>query len=210
MYEIFRQVMQELEKLLGREHPDILLSEYHLADVIRKQGLYKAAEKISRQKLQVQERVLGPKHPSTLTSMNSLATLLHCQGKHDEAETMHRQALGVKEVVLGSGHPSTLAIMNNLAAVLRSQGKYDEAGRWGFKRWCWTQSNLQWDNQGVQQGYWLCGRGGTVVCIGQLITKIIHHIISALSYLQKPEAYHNGAHHNAEAVRALRSDNGTW
>lgn len=36
-----------------------------------------------------------------------------------------------------------------------------------------------------------------------LITKIIYHIRSALSYILKLEAYFNGEYHNGEAVRAL-------
>ncbi|OBT47133.1 hypothetical protein VE00_03127 [Pseudogymnoascus sp. WSF 3629] len=124
---IFRQVMQEWEKLLGPEHPDTLLSEYHLADMLYRQGRYKAAEKMSRQTLHVQKRVLGPRHQDTLSSMDSLAVILAGQGRYKAAEKLSRQTLQVQEKVLGSEHPDTLTSMSNLARVLRSQGKYDEA-----------------------------------------------------------------------------------
>ena len=116
------------QELLGKEHPDTLVTMNNLAVVLRRRGKYEEAEEMHRQALGPQETVLGKENPDTLTSMNNLALVLGDQGKYEEAEEMHRQALGLQETVLGKEHPDTLTSMNNnLVTVLRDQGKYKEA-----------------------------------------------------------------------------------
>ena len=117
------------EKILGKEHPNTLISMNNLAEVLSSQGNYKEAERIHRQALALKERVLGKEHPDTLGSINNLALVLSSQGNYKEAERIHRQALALKERVLGKEHPDTLGSMNNLAEVLSSQGNYKEAER---------------------------------------------------------------------------------
>jgi tetratricopeptide (TPR) repeat protein len=114
-------------KVLGKEHPDTLMSMNDLASLLESQGKYDEAEPIYRQTLQLSEKVLGKEHPGTLTSINNLAFLLESQGKYDEAEPIYRQTLQLTQKVLGKEHPDTLISMNNLASLLVSQGKYDEA-----------------------------------------------------------------------------------
>ena len=118
---------RNIEKMLGKEHPDTLTSIHKLAFVLSEQGSYKEAEQIHRQALALIETVLGKEHPHTLTSMNNLALVLSEQGSYKEAEQIHRQALALIETVLGKEHPHTLTSMNNLALVLSEQGSYKEA-----------------------------------------------------------------------------------
>jgi tetratricopeptide (TPR) repeat protein len=122
-----RQTLQLKETVLGKEHPDTLMSMNNLAESLRQQGKYADAEAMHRQTLQLKETVLGKDHPRTLMSMMNLANSLLQQGKFVEAEVMHRQTLQLKETVLGKEHPDTLDSMNNLAISLRQQGKYAEA-----------------------------------------------------------------------------------
>jgi tetratricopeptide (TPR) repeat protein len=113
--------------VLGKDHPDSLMSMMNLAISLHQQGKYAEAEAMNRQTLQLQETVLGKEHPETLTSISNLAISLGYQGKYAEAEAMHRQMLQLKETVLGKDHPDTLRSINNLAESLRQQGKYAEA-----------------------------------------------------------------------------------
>jgi tetratricopeptide (TPR) repeat protein len=115
------------EEVLGKEHPDTLISTNNFALLLLNQGKYDEAEPLYRQTLALRGKVLGREHPDTLMSMNNLALLLDYQGKYDEAEPMYRQTLALTERVLGKEHPNTLLSMNNLALLLGSQGKYDEA-----------------------------------------------------------------------------------
>lgn len=95
-----------------------------LALVLRDEGDYKVAEKISRRALNGREKVLGVEHPSTLTSVNNLSSVLASQGKYKAAEEIHRRALDGWEKALGVAHPSTLSSASNLALVLQHQRKY--------------------------------------------------------------------------------------
>ncbi|KAF2184996.1 TPR-like protein [Zopfia rhizophila CBS 207.26] len=125
--QLFRQTLQLLENVLGKEHPDTLMSMTGLAISLRQQGKFAEAEAMDRQTLQLKEKVLGKEHPDTLMGMTGLASSLRQQGKFAEAEAMDRQALQLKEKVLGKEHPNTLMDMTGLASSLRQQGKFAEA-----------------------------------------------------------------------------------
>jgi len=71
-----RRALGGREKVLGPEHPHMLLSVISLAWVLRDQGKYEAAEEMNRRALDVGERILGPEHPDTLTSVSRLAGVL--------------------------------------------------------------------------------------------------------------------------------------
>ncbi|RYP18335.1 hypothetical protein DL767_009855 [Monosporascus sp. MG133] len=125
--QMHRQTSELRETVLGRKHPDTLMSMDGLAESLRGQGKYKEAEQMHRQVLELRETVLGREHPDTLTSMNNLALVLISQGKCKEAEPMHRQILKLREAFLGRKHPDTFISMDGLAESLRGQGKYKEA-----------------------------------------------------------------------------------
>ncbi|KAI1506280.1 hypothetical protein F5X99DRAFT_129304 [Biscogniauxia marginata] len=110
--QMHRQTLELRERVLGKEHPNTLISINNLAKVLRSQGKYEEAEQMHRQTLELRERVLGREHPNTLTSMNNLVEVLRSQGKYEKAEQMHRQTLELRERVLGREHPNTLDSIN--------------------------------------------------------------------------------------------------
>ncbi|KAJ9656262.1 hypothetical protein H2201_008594 [Coniosporium apollinis] len=71
-----RQTLAAREKVLGKEHPDTLMSMNNLAVVLGSQGKYGEAEAMHKQALTGYEKVLVKEHPSTLTSMSNLADVL--------------------------------------------------------------------------------------------------------------------------------------
>ncbi|CAN9346536.1 unnamed protein product [Alternaria alternata] len=133
------------QEVLGREHPDTLVSVDKLGLVLLGQGRYEEAEAMQRRALEGSEKVLGREHPHTNISLkgsekvldrqhpdtilivNDFGLLLERQGKYDEAEAMHRRALQGYENALGQEHPYTLSSVNNLGSVLSRQGEYAEA-----------------------------------------------------------------------------------
>jgi tetratricopeptide (TPR) repeat protein len=122
-----RRTLAGCEKVLGKEHPDTLISMSNLALVLDRQGKYADAEEMNRRTLATSEKVLGKEHPDTLTSMSNLALVLDRQGKYADAEEMNRRTLATSEKVLGKEHPDTLISMSNLAGMLDRQGKYADA-----------------------------------------------------------------------------------
>jgi tetratricopeptide (TPR) repeat protein len=83
---MYRQTLQLKETLLGKDHPDTLMSMMGLATSLSQYGKYTEAEAMDRQTLQLRETVLGKDHPDTLMSINNLAISLRQQGKYAEAE----------------------------------------------------------------------------------------------------------------------------
>ena len=77
--------------MLGKDHPDTLVSMRNLATSLSQQGKYAEAEAMNRQTLKLQEEVLGKDHPDTLISMSNLAGSLRQQGKYAEAEALARE-----------------------------------------------------------------------------------------------------------------------
>jgi tetratricopeptide (TPR) repeat protein len=122
-----RQLLEQREKVLGKEHPSTLVSMNGVAQALSDRGKYAEAEVMHRETLALREKVSGKEHPSTLVSMNEVAQALSSQGKYAEAEVMHRETLALREKVSGKEHPETLVITNNLAQTLSRQGKYAEA-----------------------------------------------------------------------------------
>ena len=110
-----RSSLEIREKVLGREHPDTLISVSQLGSVLSRQGKYEEAEAMHRRALERREKMLGREHPDTLTSVSNVGSVLERQGKYEEAEAMHRRALEGYEKVLGREHPDTLTSVYCLA-----------------------------------------------------------------------------------------------
>ncbi|KIW28949.1 uncharacterized protein PV07_04800 [Cladophialophora immunda] len=125
--ELYRIALTEMEKILGREHPETLQTLDSLASVLRNQGKYKDAFKASERALRCRERKLGNMHQDTLKTLDHMALALQGQGNYKEAEIQHKDVLDRKEKLLGKEHVDTLESLNNLALTLRSEGQYAAA-----------------------------------------------------------------------------------
>jgi hypothetical protein len=125
--ELFVQVKETREKVLGSEHPDTLVSMANLASTIADQGRKTEAEGLFKAVLEVQKRVLGEDHRSTMTSMNSLASTIAAQGRWGEAEEMFLLVTDKRKRVLGENDVHTLDSMSNLAWIYRMQRLWKKA-----------------------------------------------------------------------------------
>jgi Tfp pilus assembly protein PilF len=68
--------MEAREKVLGREHPDTIVSVNNLGLVLGNRGKYEEAEVMHRRALEAREEVREREHPDTLTSVSKLGSLL--------------------------------------------------------------------------------------------------------------------------------------
>jgi nephrocystin-3 len=118
---ILRRALNIRKNALGLEHSDTADSFNNLADLLRLQGNYKAAEPLQRRDLAICKKVLGPEHPNTATSLNNLGLLLHKMCDYEGAESLHRRALSIYEKTLGPEHPLTANSLHNLAGALRDK-----------------------------------------------------------------------------------------
>jgi len=118
---------EDLERLLGPDHPDALNARNSLAAAYLAAGRVTEAIPLFEQVLDVQQRTLGPSQPATLTSQNNLASAYQDAGRTDEAIRLYELNLEARERLLGPEHPSTLTSRGNLAAAYLAAGRVTEA-----------------------------------------------------------------------------------
>ena len=118
---------EDLERLLGPEHPDTLNSRNSLAAAYLAAGRVAEAIPLFEQILAVRQRMLGPDDPETLISQNNLASAYQDAGRTAEAIRLYELNLETQERLLGPDHPSTLNSRGNLAAAYRDGGRVAEA-----------------------------------------------------------------------------------
>jgi tetratricopeptide (TPR) repeat protein len=128
---IAESLLADQERVLGRDHPDILATRNNLANAYRDAGRTAEAITLHEQNLTDRERALGRDHPETLRARNNVAAAYQDAGRTAEAITLHEQNLTDRERVLGRDHPETLATRNNLAAAYQDAGRTAEAADLG-------------------------------------------------------------------------------
>jgi hypothetical protein len=72
---MFRQVLTDQERLLGREHPATLGTCHRLAEIIASQGRNGEAEQMFRETLTAREKLLGGHHPDTICTRTQLSRI---------------------------------------------------------------------------------------------------------------------------------------
>ena len=74
--EIYRRVLAVRGKILGKEHPDTLLSVYCLAHSLHQQKQYKEAEVLYQRAYAGMKKVFGEKHPTTEICLQNYSSML--------------------------------------------------------------------------------------------------------------------------------------
>ena len=118
---------EDLERLLGPEHPDTLNSRNSLAAAYLAAGRVAEAIPFFEQILAVRQRILGPDDSETLVSQNNLASAYQDAGRTAEAIRLYELNLEIRERLLGPDHPNTLNSRSNLAAAYRDGDRVAEA-----------------------------------------------------------------------------------
>ena len=118
---------EDLERLLGPDHPDALNSRNSLAAAYLAAGRMAEAIPLFEQILAVRQRMLGPDDLETLISQNNLASAYQDAGRTAEAIRLYELNLQTRERLLGPDHPSTLNSRGNLAAAYRVGDRVAEA-----------------------------------------------------------------------------------
>ena len=70
---LFAELLPDLERVLGRDHPDTLTTRNNIASWTGEVGDAREALRLFTALLPDQERVLGRDHPDTLTTRNNIA-----------------------------------------------------------------------------------------------------------------------------------------
>ena len=77
----YQKALAILEKVLGKEHPDIAMTYNNIAGVYQAQGDYPQALAFYQKALAIREKVLGKEHPDIAMTYNNLALVYQAQGR---------------------------------------------------------------------------------------------------------------------------------
>lgn len=106
-----RRATDKGEKVLGREHPNILESVHDPVDTLLPQGECEVAGGTFQQVLSRRENGEEGEYPDNLDSILYPSSSLLGRGKYRAAEALLRRTVEVSERVLGNEHPKTRAII---------------------------------------------------------------------------------------------------
>jgi len=115
------------ERAFGKNHTNVAIFIYKLAECYRTLGDYAKAEPLYNRALAIWEKALGRDHPHVAMSLNNLAQIYKSLGDYSKAESLLKRALDIREKTLGPDHPNVATCLNNLADLYHSLGNYEKA-----------------------------------------------------------------------------------
>lgn len=107
---------------LGSDHPQTLRLQFHIANVLRSQGLLRESRELDTFVLERQRAVLGPAHPHALMTANGLAADLRALGEFHEALVADRETYETFRKQFGRDYQRTMVAAHNLGCSLRLVG----------------------------------------------------------------------------------------
>ncbi|WP_433365436.1 tetratricopeptide repeat protein [Actinoplanes sp. CA-142083] len=128
--QLFRQVLEARERVLGRDHSDTLTTMHSLATVLQVAG--RAAEAVQLLEAVLAGRVgrLGRADPATLSTRHSLAYARQAAGGRDWLQAAERdfgEVLASRNALFGPAHPNTLITSHNVAWLEQAKGHFGVA-----------------------------------------------------------------------------------
>jgi hypothetical protein len=72
---LFQQLLPDQERVLGRDHPETLITRNNIAFLTEERGRPEEALRLYQELLPDQERVLGRDHPGSLTTRRDIQRL---------------------------------------------------------------------------------------------------------------------------------------
>jgi eukaryotic-like serine/threonine-protein kinase len=108
-------------------HPDRIIAEARLAEVLLAQNRINEAGAIFEKSLDSQRELYGEDSQQVASVLDSLALVRRAQGKLEQAEDYARRAVIASERSAGNDNYSTAYLRASLAALLERRGKYVEA-----------------------------------------------------------------------------------
>jgi tetratricopeptide (TPR) repeat protein len=99
----------------------------NLAELARRRGNAKEAERLFLRALAVKEVGLGRDHPDVATTLNNLAQVYVAQQREAEAVPLLERSLAIQEAALDDEHPALRRTLTTLAEVYRRLGRDDDA-----------------------------------------------------------------------------------
>lgn len=124
---VAQQAVEQAEKQLGSEHPDLAQRLDNLAFTFRIQEKFAEAELPVRRALEMREHIFGKDDPDICQSLTNLAVLFEAQNRLSEVEPILLRGLNIRERAFGAQHPAVGQSLHDLAKLYKQQARMDEA-----------------------------------------------------------------------------------
>jgi tetratricopeptide (TPR) repeat protein len=127
---LFERGREILQKNLGNESKDVVVSLTGLADVAEQQGKYSEAEQLLVQALEASRKIYGEPHQQVALSESALGALYLVWGKNSESIKLYEQSLKTFESTVGKSNPNDPVIAQvlvNLSVLYTKVGRYSDA-----------------------------------------------------------------------------------
>lgn len=116
-----------MEKLFGRDHPEIATNLTALAANYIAQKRFAEAEPLLSRALAIREKTLGADNPETAWTLSTLGDFYSKQGRFADAEPVLARALAIREKTLGPKRLETAITLQSLGEIYRERGQLDRA-----------------------------------------------------------------------------------
>lgn len=121
------RVLKRLERLLGKDDPNLVATLEANAAALTAQGRNGEAEKLRRRALAINERAFGKDSLPVATSLQGISQLMRMQERYGESLEIGRRALEIAERRLPPDDTRLATFMAQVAAVQSSSGGHAEA-----------------------------------------------------------------------------------
>jgi TonB family protein len=118
----FQKALQIGDRMLGAEHPEMIIVLNDLTRLYLKQGSYASAEPLLLRLLDL-KKSKGEDHPEVATVLASLATVRQALGRHESAEQLWRHVVDIRDRTLAPNHFATATALEHLGESCAARGK---------------------------------------------------------------------------------------
>ena len=118
----FQKALQIGDRMLGAEHPEMIIVLNDLTRLYLKQGSYASAEPLLLRLLDLKKNK-GEDHPEVATVLASLATVRQALGRHESAEQLWRHVVDIRDRTLAPNHFATATALEHLGESCAARGK---------------------------------------------------------------------------------------
>jgi eukaryotic-like serine/threonine-protein kinase len=122
-----REAVNIFEVTVQPMHPDRVLAETRLGEVLHLQNRINDAAPLFLNSLEKQTQLYGKDSRQVADVLDSLSRIRRSQGMLEEAESYARDALRANSIAVGEDHTETAYYRTALSAMLTRRGKYAEA-----------------------------------------------------------------------------------
>jgi TonB family protein len=118
----FLKALQIGDRMLGAEHPEMIILLNDLTRLYLKQSSYAKAEPLLLRLLDL-KKSKGEDHPEVATVLASLATVRQALGRHESAEQLWRHVVDIRDRTLAPNHFATATALEHLGESCAARGK---------------------------------------------------------------------------------------